>query len=104
MGGSHVVNIELSVFPPASLLSRQAKLFCAAVDVKSSLLCLCLFSLRNSQGPEFAAPEIPKKKAVAGSGWKMDQEMNSRREERVKLVIFLAHGCNYAQSIPEAFL
>lgn len=61
MGGSHVVNIELSVFPPASLLSRQAKLFCAAVDVKSSLLCLCLFSLRNSQGPEFAALEIPKK-------------------------------------------
>lgn len=33
----------------------------------------------------------------------MDKEANIRREERVKLVISLAHGCNYSRRIPEAF-
>lgn len=48
LGGSHVVNIERSVFPRFSpFLFRRAKSLCAAVDVNSLLLCLS--SSRNSR-------------------------------------------------------
>lgn len=91
-------------FPPASLLSRQAKLFCAVVDVKPSPCCLRFFSPKTPRALNLQPQRSQKKKSSAGSGWKMDQGVNSRREGRVKLVIFLAHGCNYSQCIPEAFL
>lgn len=53
MGGSHVVNIELSVFPPASLLSTQAELFRAAVDgeVLAALPLPLLSPQKNLSGP-----------------------------------------------------
>lgn len=89
-----------AVFSPASLLFRQAKLFYAAVDVNSLLRCLCLFFSRNSR----AWIKSQRSKSSCWSRWNTDKEMKSRREERVKLVIFLAHGCNYTPCIPEAFL
>lgn len=89
-----------TVFSPASLLFRQAKLFYAAVDVNSLLHCLCLFSSRNSR----AWIKLRRSKSSGWIWWNTDKEMKSRREERVKLVIFLAHGCNYTLCIPEAFL
>lgn len=90
-----------TVFSPASLLFRQAKLFYAAVDVNSLLRCLCLLFTRNSKAWIISCRDL---KALTESVWNMDKEMNSRREERVKLVIFLAHGCSYTRCIPEAFL
>lgn len=95
-----MVNIEHSVFPCFSpFLFRHTKLFYAAGDVNSLLHCLS--PRPQTQGPELPAADL---KALAEFGWNMDKEMNSRREERVKLVIFLAHGCNYTRCIPEAFL
>lgn len=96
-----MVNIELSVFPlPLSFPDRQN---CSVLPWMWSPP-RAASPPRNSQGLEFTALKNKKEIHQAGSGWKMEQGMNSRREERVKLVIFLAHGCNYTRCIPEAFL
>lgn len=51
-------------FPPASLLSRQAKLFCAVVDVKPSPCCLRFFSPKTPRALNLQPQRSQKKKAL----------------------------------------